>query len=213
VAAKNQLRSIGFWQAYTISMSRIIITFFTAFIFSGASMTGSATPQATAVTPLISFQSPEEARAWRTVNDDVMGGRSLGKSVVEGGQLLFIGVIDTNGGGFSSIRREMEPGALEEARAIILSVKPDGRSYKLIAQTNARFRGRYVSYQAPIPTSPAGEWSDVRIAFSDFVPSVFGRIVSASEFSPAKVTQLGFIIADDVDGDFALSVRSISTEG
>lgn len=183
-----------------------------ASIFSGASMSSSATPKETAITPLISFQSPEEASAWRTVNDDVMGGRSLGGSVVEAGKLLFTGVINTNGGGFSSVRREMQPGALDEARTIILSVKSDGRAYRLIAQTDARFRGRYVSYQAPIPTSPVGEWSDVRIAFSDFVPSVLGRIVPASEFSPAKVTQLGFIIADDVDGDFALSVRSISTE-
>lgn len=193
-------------------MDRLILALFMASIFSGASMSSSATPKETAITPLISFQSPEEASAWRTVNDDVMGGRSLGGSVVEAGKLLFTGVINTNGGGFSSVRREMQPGALDEARTIILSVKSDGRAYRLIAQTDARFRGRYVSYQAPIPTSPVGEWSDVRIAFSDFVPSVLGRIVPASEFSPAKVTQLGFIIADDVDGDFALSVRSISTE-
>ena len=193
-------------------MDRLILALFMASIFSGASMSSYATPKETAITPLISFQSPEEASAWRTVNDDVMGGRSLGGSVIEAGQLLFTGVINTNGGGFSSVRREMEPGALDEARTIILSVKSDGRAYRLIAQTDARFRGRYVSYQAPIPTSPVGEWSDVRIAFSDFVPSVFGRIVPASEFSPAKVTQLGFIIADDVDGDFALSVSLISTE-
>ena len=193
-------------------MDRLILALFMASIFSGASMSSYATPKETAITPLISFQSPEEASAWRTVNDDVMGGRSLGGSVVEAGQLLFTGVINTNGGGFSSVRREMEPGALDEARTIILSVKSDGRAYRLIAQTDARFRGRYVSYQAPIPMSPAGEWSDVRIAFSDFVPSVFGRNVPASEFSPSKVTQLGFIIADDVDGDFALSVSLISTE-
>ncbi len=193
-------------------MPRLITALFLASIFSGASMTSSATPKAGAGTPLISFQSPEEASTWRTVNDDVMGGRSLGKSAVEGGQLLFSGVINTNGGGFSSVRRQMQPGALEDAQAIILSVKPDGRSYKLIAQTDARFNGRAVSYQAPIPTSPAGEWSDVRVAVSDFVPSVFGRIVPARAFSPAKVTELGFIIADDVDGDFALSVKSIRTE-
>jgi len=175
-------------------------------------MTSSATPQETAITPLISFGSPVEARAWRTVNDDVMGGRSLGGSVVEDGQLVFTGSINTKGGGFSSVRREMEPGALEGARVIILSIKSDGRSYKLIARTSARFRGRYVSYQAAIPMSPEGEWSNVRVAFSDFVPSIFGRIVSASAISPVDVSELGFIIADSVDGDFALSVRSISIE-
>jgi len=164
------------------------------------------------MTPLISFESLAEAQAWRTVNDDVMGGRSLGGSVVEEGELVFTGSINTRGGGFSSVRREMERGALEGARAFILAVRSDGRAYQLTARTNARFQGRYVSYQAAIPMSPKGEWSNVRVAFSDFVPSVFGRIIQASELAPPEVTEIGFIIADGVDGDFALSVRSISIE-
>lgn len=175
-------------------------------------MTSSATPQGTAIAPAISFESLAEARAWRTVNDDVMGGRSLGGGVVEEGQLVFTGSINTRGGGFSSVRREMERGALEGVRAFILAVRSDGRAYQLTARTNARFRGRYVSYQAPIPMSPKGEWSSVRVALSDFVPSVFGRIVPASEISSAEITEIGFILADGVDGDFALSVRSISVE-
>lgn len=175
-------------------------------------MISPAAPQEAAITPLISFESPAEARAWRTVNDDVMGGRSLGAGVVEGGQLVFKGSINTRGGGFSSVRREMEPGALEGVRAFVLSIRSDGRAYQLTARTNTRFRGRYVSYQATIPVSPEGEWSNVRVALSDFAPSVFGRIVPAGEIEPLEVSELGFILADGVDGDFALSVRSISLE-
>lgn len=193
-------------------MPRLIIVLFTALIFTNPAMTSSATPQEPITSILVAFQSPAEARAWRTVNDDVMGGRSLGGGVVDRGQLLFTGVINTNGGGFSSVRRQMEPGALDGAQAILLSVKSDGRAYRLIAQTDARFRDRYVSYQAPIPASEVGEWSTVRIPFSDFAPTVFGRSVPASEFSPSKVTELGVIIADNVDGNFALTVRSISVE-
>jgi hypothetical protein len=188
------------------------IALLAAFISGGSAMISSATPQESTIIPLISFGSPAEVRAWQTVNDDVMGGRSRGGSVVEEGQLVFTGSINTNGGGFSSVRREMKPGALEGMRAFILSIKSDGRAYQLIARTSARFGGRYVSYQAAIPMSPEGEWSNVRISLSDFVPSVFGRIVPASEISPAEVNEIGFIIADSVDGDFALSVRSISIE-
>jgi len=141
-----------------------------------------------------------------------MGGRSQGGSVVAEGQLVFTGSINTKGGGFSSVRREMKPGALEGARAFVLSIKSDGRAYQLIARTKTRFGGRYVSYQAAIPMSPQGEWSNVRVSMSDFVPSVFGRVVPASEISPVEVAELGFIIADSVDGDFALRVRSISME-
>lgn len=177
-----------------------------------SAMTSSAAPQKKVISPLVTFESPEEASAWRTVNDDVMGGRSLGGSVIEGSQLVFTGLINTQGGGFSSVRRQMDPGALAGGQALVLSVRSDGRAYRLIAQTNARFRGRYVSYQAPLPVSQKGEWSDVRVDFGDFVPSVFGRYVPASEFSPGEVNELGFIIADNVDGDFAFSVRSISIE-
>ena len=164
------------------------------------------------MTPLISFGSQAEARAWRTVNDNVMGGRSLGGGVVEKGELVFTGSINTNGGGFSSVRRDMEPGALEGVRAFILSIRSDGRAYKLTARTNTRFRGQYVSYQADIPASPQGQWSNVRVAFSDFVPSVFGNIVPVSAISPAEVNEIGFIIADGIDGGFAFSVRSMSIE-
>lgn len=166
-------------------------------------------PQEATPIELVSFRSPSEAEAWRTVNDGVMGGRSSGGSRVEDGQLVFSGVINTSGGGFSSVRRAMVPGALEGAEAIILVLKPDARSYRLIARTNAHFMGRPISYQAPIPQSPAGEWSTVRVPVSDFSPSVFGRRVPASRFSPAEVRELGFIIADKRDGAFTLQVRSI----
>ena len=194
------------------SMAGRTIALLAALIYAGSAMVIPAAPQNAAITPLISFELPAEARAWRTVNDDVMGGRSLGGGVVEEGQLVFTGSINTKGGGFSSVRREMERGALEGTRALILSIRSDGRTYQLTARTNTRFRGRYVSYQAAIPVSPAGEWSNVRVSFSDFVPSVFGRTVAASEISPAEVTEIGFILADGVDGDFSLSVKSISIE-
>ncbi len=190
-------------------MHRLPIAFTAILIYAGAKMTSPAMPEEPAEIPLVSFQSPSEPEAWRTVNDDVMGGRSSGGSLVADGQLIFSGLINTRGGGFSSVRRAMTPGALEDAEAIVLSLKPDGRSYRLIARTNARFLGRPVSYQAPVPQGRAGEWSTVRVPVSEFSPSVFGRRVPASRFSPAEVSELGFIIADKRDGEFTLQVRSI----
>jgi len=193
-------------------MYRTPIALTAILIYTGAEMSPPAMPQDPAKMPLVSFQSPSEPDAWRTVNDAVMGGRSSGGSLVEDGQLIFSGVINTQGGGFSSVRRSMVPGALVGAQAIVLSLKPDRRSYRLIARTSARFLGRPVSYQAAIPQSPAGEWSTVRVPVSDFSPSVFGRQVPASRFSPAEVSELGLIIADKRDGEFTLQVRSIGVD-
>ena len=78
-------------------MRRLIVVFFAALNCMVSGMTSSASPKKATVSPLVTFQPPEEARAWRTVNDDVMDGRSLGGCVVEGGQLVFTGLINTNG--------------------------------------------------------------------------------------------------------------------
>ncbi|MGB3625556.1 MAG: CIA30 family protein [Henriciella sp.] len=175
-------------------------------------MPSAASPEHPSSAPLLSFQAPEESEMWRTVNDTVMGGRSNGGRAIENGELVFSGTINTNGGGFSSVRREMEPGALDGATAFVLHLKSDGRDYRLIARTDEEFRGRSVSYQAPIPQSPAGEWTSVRVPFSEFAPGVFGRDVPAAPFAPEELNELGFIIADGVDGAFSLSVRSIGLE-
>ena len=174
-----------------------------------AIMPSSALSQTPTDAALISFESNNESRAWRTVNDGVMGGRSSGGSVVMDGELVFEGVINTNGGGFSSVRREMPVGALEGAEALTLSVRSDGRSYRLIARNDVRHAGRAVSWQADIPQTEPGEWASARVPFDAFRPSVFGRQVPAGPFRPETVNELGFIIADGVDGPFSLRVRSI----
>jgi hypothetical protein len=40
----------------------------------------------------------ENDRGWRAVNDNVMGGRSLGQVIVRDGRLQFEGSINTQGG-------------------------------------------------------------------------------------------------------------------
>ena len=78
---------------------------------------------------------------WRAVNDNVMGGRSQGRVSIGNGFLVFEGAINTNGGGFASIRRPMALGELANAKALVLRVKSDGRSYRLILQGNQQYRG------------------------------------------------------------------------
>lgn len=53
---------------------------------------------------LTDFKGANENRRWRMVNDNVMGGRSKGSVTFKGGVLVFSGSINTNGGGFSSVR-------------------------------------------------------------------------------------------------------------
>ncbi|WP_418152455.1 CIA30 family protein [Litorimonas sp. RW-G-Af-16] len=127
--------------------------------------------------------------------------------------MVFDGVINTNGGGFSSVRRDVTPGLLREATGLTLNVRSDGREYKVTMKTQARLRGRYISFQGVIPPSAPGEWAVVTVNFDDLKASIFGRPVRGASFAPAEVSEIGIIIADGQDGPFELHVKDIASCG
>lgn len=154
----------------------------------------------------IDFTSADDVRAWRAVNDGVMGGLSSGGPDYEEDAMVFKGVINTNGGGFSSLRAGAQPGALSDATGMRMRVKTDGRQYKLTLRSDARYRGRSVSFQAPLPVTKPNEWEDITILFSDLKASVFGRPVRGAEFNKDEVGEIGIIIADGKDGPFEMKI-------
>lgn len=154
----------------------------------------------------MNFETADEARQWYAVNDGVMGGLSSGGPRFENGVMVFEGVINTNGGGFSSLRSRVSGGALAEADGVKLRVKSDGRLYKLTLRTNMTWRGRRISFQAPIPQTKEGEWAEVMVPFSALGGTIFGRSVRGAEFDRAAVNELGIILADGRDGPFKLEV-------
>jgi NADH dehydrogenase [ubiquinone] 1 alpha subcomplex assembly factor 1 len=150
-----------------------------------------------------------EVAEWAAVNDGVMGGRSSGGPAYADGALLFEGAINTNGGGFSSIRRDLPEGRLTGADGVLVRLKTDGRTYRFTLRTAARYRGRSIAYQADLPVQEAGVWSQVFVAFADFRPSVFGQRVPAPPVDPDTAWSIGFIIADGKDGPFSMQVQAI----
>ncbi|MEM9838865.1 MAG: CIA30 family protein [Pseudomonadota bacterium] len=153
---------------------------------------------------------PEEAGAWFAVNDNVMGGRSLGGPVVEDGALLFSGSINTNGGGFSSVRRQLQNGDLAGATHLAFTLVGDGRGYALTFQTGAREFGGLVSFQAPLTSAVHSEPTEVHVSLADLRPRIFGRSVRGPVFEAEDARTLGIILADGRDGPFALRVEKIS---
>lgn len=147
---------------------------------------------------------------WRSVNDGIMGGLSSGGPSFEDGHMIFSGVINTNGGGFSSVRANIRENSLANAMGLKFRVKSDGRAYKVTIRTNARYGWREVSFQAPIAAEKQGEWTDVIVPFSDLKPSVFGRPIRGAEFDPAMINSIGIILADGRDGPFKLGVEYVA---
>jgi NADH dehydrogenase [ubiquinone] 1 alpha subcomplex assembly factor 1 len=100
---------------------------------------------------LFKFDTAESARAWQTVNDGVMGGRSLGRFKINDNQNMeFFGTLSLeNNGGFASVRARGTRLTLNKDDVIVIRIKGDGREYNfdLYSQSD-----RY-SYRLPFQTS------------------------------------------------------------
>ncbi len=152
-----------------------------------------------------------KSEIWKAVNDGVMGGLSAGGARLNEASLIFEGTLNTNGGGFSSIRHNINPNQLSSASSLALRLKPDGRRYRMTFRTNARYGWRPISFQADIPQSTAGDWAEVMVDFADLKASIFGRPVRGAEFDKTKIQEIGIIIADAKDGPFRLELDWIKS--
>jgi len=157
---------------------------------------------------LADFTADRDDIEWYVVNDNVMGGRSDGGFRIEQGELRFAGRTNTNGGGFSSIRARHAQRDLSKYDGIRLQVRGDGRRYTWRLASNARWRGRAVSYWADFDTEDKA-WSTVDIPFSSFVPRFQGMRLDGPELDPEQITGMGVMIYDKLDGPFELRLASV----
>lgn len=155
------------------------------------------------------FQSPTNA-TWQIVNDDVMGGVSTSSFRITNGWAVFRGEVSlANNGGFASVRSLPARLDLGDAVSFVIRVRGDGRRYKFTARMDQSFDSAI--YQCAFTTKP-GEWAEHRLPWKDFVASFRGRVLpDAPPLNPAKVTSVGFLIADKQAGAFQLDVAWIKT--
>lgn len=170
-------------------------------------------PEGAAATPaneilLTDFTSTSTDFGWYVVNDNVMGGRSEGDFSLQQGELHFTGKTNTNGGGFSSIRTSPMVLDLSSNAGIRLRVQGDGRRYTWRLTTDARWRGRQVSYWADFETQD-GTWTTVDIPFGRFIPKFRGYRLDGPALDSGQITGMGLMIYDDQDGPFELRMRAV----
>ncbi|MFZ9936227.1 MAG: CIA30 family protein [Luteolibacter sp.] len=173
-------------------------------------------PATAAERPAVAEFTPEESGKlnWRVVDDGVMGGLSQGQHEIgKDGTLRFFGMLSLeNNGGFSSLQSGNVKLDLGAAEGVILRVKGDGRSYQLRFSTDARYRGREMSFQAAFPTSK-GEWTEVRVPFARFSGTWRGQELPDKVFDPARILRIGLLLADKKPGPFELHVDWIRPYG
>lgn len=170
-----------------------------------------AEPPGSGMKTLLTFDSPANAGDWPAVNDGVMGGLSRGGAAIENGYLIFSGTLSLeNNGGFSSVRH-LGDWDLSDSDGLVLRVKGDGRTYKVRLSTDARYQNDRVAYSASFPAKK-GEWTEVRVPFSEFTPSHHGRQLDGPPLDPSKIEQIGLLIGDKKAGSFQIAVDWIAAD-
>jgi hypothetical protein len=174
-------------------MKTISLFIISIFMFTGESI-------------LFDFNSPKTSGTWYSVNDDVMGGVSTSKMILnDDGTATFSGEVSLeNNGGFASTRALTGSSSEGNYKGVILRVKGDGKIYNVRFRTSRNFDG--YAYQAKINTVE-DSWKEYKIPFKDFTPTFRGYALRDKPPLESKdIAQIGLLIADKQPGAFEISV-------
>mmetsp|Transcript_41470 Transcript_41470/g.60830 ORF Transcript_41470/g.60830 Transcript_41470/m.60830 type:complete len:285 (-) Transcript_41470:542-1396(-) len=151
---------------------------------------------------------------WHRLDDGVMGGRSETLHTIEQGEdgagagLHFTGTINTDGGGFTSVRAPIEA-LSKETTGIKLKLRGDGKTYKLLlssGKSSGSPFSRAPSWQVDIPTEKKefcdgdAAFQETTISFDTLKPSFGPRSPSKEEaskykFDPTEMTEIGIMLS------------------
>mmetsp|Transcript_48514 Transcript_48514/g.48877 ORF Transcript_48514/g.48877 Transcript_48514/m.48877 type:complete len:219 (-) Transcript_48514:456-1112(-) len=146
---------------------------------------------------------------WHRLDDGVMGGKSetlqdlLMTPTSEGESMLrFSGTINTEGGGFASIRAPLsETGLTKETTALRIKYRGDGRTYKVLLSNGNQSTGgpwsKNPSWQIDLPTSSNGVTS-TSLPLSKFLPSFGARAASDTDnftLIPSEMHEIGLMLS------------------
>jgi NADH dehydrogenase [ubiquinone] 1 alpha subcomplex assembly factor 1 len=159
---------------------------------------------------LFDFRDARACDGWAAIDDRVMGGLSRSRLRPDvAGHAVFEGEVSLQrNGGFASVR--CRPGALglPGAEACLIELRGAARQFKLSLFTDDAFDS--LSYQAGFV--PNGEdWQQIRLPLAGFRATFRGReLANAPALDPARVRQVGLVIAAGQAGPFVLDLRCIA---
>jgi hypothetical protein len=156
---------------------------------------------------MINFADEKAVRAWYPVNDGVMGGVSESAFTATGSDsAVFGGIVRfDNNGGFATVQTDFNPArSMQAYDGLKLQVRGDGKKYGVYLRNETR----RVLYQATF-TTEKDTWQEIRLPWSAFVPTSFGRTVTAPALDPSAIRAMSLLIEFKQQGPFKLEVKHI----
>jgi hypothetical protein len=158
---------------------------------------------------LFDFSLPLSVDEWRAIDDRVMGGISRSRLRYDpGGHAVFEGEVSLeHNGGFASVRSAPGDRGQSGAQTCLIEVRGDDKEFKISLLTDAGFDS--LNYQCGF--APRwNDWQSVQLPLGAFRATFRGREVpGAPALDPARVRQVGLMIAARQVGAFALCIRRI----
>lgn len=160
------------------------------------------------ISPIIifNFNTNSNLSKWTVLDDVVMGGRSSSKIYVNSdGHGVFEGHVSLqNNGGFSSVRYQMNPVAVQGYTKCVIRLKGDGKNYQFRIKSKNE---DYYSYISKFNTT--GKWQTLEINMEEMEPWFRGRKLDMPNYPAITMESISFLIGNKKEEDFKLEIDKI----
>ncbi len=155
------------------------------------------------------FKNAKNIAKWNVVDDQVMGGLSQGKMILnEHDNGLFKGYVTTeNNGGFSSVRYAFGKKDVSKFEHVVLKVRGDCKTYQFRIKSDASQRYSYIQ-----KFNTSGNWQSIKLPFDSFYPAFRGRILDRPNYKGEAMEEIAFLIGNNRNEDFSLEIEKIYLE-
>lgn len=138
-----------------------------------------------------------ETAVWFRVNDVIMGGKSTSVLGTDSdGRLVFSGEINTNGGGFASMRTSeaCKVKIPAGARSVKLAVEGDGQLWKANLGMSHSLMDSNPTFSHDFLTKP-GQITTHTLSLSEFSAQRRGQTLEGFVLDPSKIQYVGLILS------------------
>ena len=189
-------------------------------------MTYDAAGNKKAAVPALKYNDTQ--LSWFRADDGVMGGQSVtSHDVDEEGVLHFKGILNTDGGGFASIRAPIEAGTIKaDTKGIKITYRGDGKTFRFTLADREKAGGPFSSapiwkYDIVTEKVEGEEWQEVVIEFDAFEPTFGGKNekekTAGFMLNHTELLEIGFMLSmrkdEGFDGEypFEFNIKSIES--
>ncbi|TLP80263.1 CIA30 family protein [Maribacter sp. ACAM166] len=158
------------------------------------------------VLTIFDFSKKCNLKHWHIVNDEVMGGISMGLiQINQNGNGVFSGHVSLeNNGGFSLLRHDLERIEVEEYSSFEIRLKGDGKKYQFRCKSSDHQRHSYIY------TFNSGKnWKTITIPFEKMQPVFRGGSLELPNFKGDFISQIALLIGNNIEEDFSLDIDYI----